>query len=572
MAFRFKIFGSSALLCLLTVHVCPQQTSNSRDREVLEARANAEAITDQLLGDAKSLDTLPRIMLWAHIGLIWRQADQARSTRWLNLALDGLEMESDNDEARAQRIKTMRALLRVLSTKDKALAKRLSKMILKEVDAAPASERGESADQFAKAALDVADSDPGLAADLGVAALSVGRTGYITPLLFRLRKRDEAVANNVLNVALDYAERGYDRERLNDLQIVLFPRKYVSSYAGPLPNTNLQARFLQILSGAILRPSSPSATDRRCDFAPDVALLMSEYVVRSPVEATALQQAVSNCQGSLSQSANSQPVNDSADEEAASAEELVSRADKASSPSGRYSYLMQAISLAREKGQFEVAIRVLETMNDYERERLKDTWSIWRWSLAADAAFSYLKKKDYARMWQVLEATPTRLRPLAQVTVASLASGFHPLKANTTVSRTEPESAAVIGRLISSARLGLGGTSVNHRDQVTAYFFLGLIQLCATLTPDESYEVFSTGIERLNQIDDSEYSQEGLLPAGPEGQLLVQPIEMPKAFSRPQALPATVQLYSSIKSPSVRTRFRLGLLQSTLSGLSGMTH
>jgi hypothetical protein len=152
-------------------------------------------------------------------------------------------------------------------------------------------------------------------------------------------------------------------------------------------------------------------------------------------------------------------------------------------------YTFRAASLAAQRKDYELAIKILEDMPKEAREFMNESWTSWRWNWASDGAVEHYKNGRFREMNLILDATPQDLQPFAKAAFVT----WLPEQA---VSETAP-----VIQVLNDAIKGLRRANITATDKYNWYF--GLLRATVKYQPDDANAVLKDAIASLNQIKEA---------------------------------------------------------------------
>src|SRR6185369_9636175 len=128
----FRSCRRAVCACLLLVSpLCfsaPAQKTGSPENPW---SVSAQALTDAIIVDVNALAGFDRALLFARLGEAWWKNDPKRATAWLKRAVEevGYSPSSEDVDARHRKLFVVRALLTIITPRDRALSVRLAKIL-----------------------------------------------------------------------------------------------------------------------------------------------------------------------------------------------------------------------------------------------------------------------------------------------------------------------------------------------------------------------------------------------------------------------------------------------------------
>jgi hypothetical protein len=125
---RFKIL-CLVVLVALQISTAAQRPQQNPQPDIANElwRVRAQTITDDVLTDAYSLNSLRRALVWSKLAEVWWREDPRRAKTWITDAIEVVEQVPNRESApeRGQRLATAKLLLTVASRLDQKLSQRL---------------------------------------------------------------------------------------------------------------------------------------------------------------------------------------------------------------------------------------------------------------------------------------------------------------------------------------------------------------------------------------------------------------------------------------------------------------
>ncbi len=480
-------------------------------------RAQAQAITDELVKDAEAFAPIERSILWARLADTWWQDDQERGHAWLQRAVEEVTFSRDQEAPidRKRRIVALRTLIPIVARRDEQLNTRVVNELLRltnEKDSQEENIGDANAEALVNAALAIVKVDPRRAAALGSQSLRIGRTNRILALLLQLRQGDSNLADALFKDALNTAQPTHDVQLLSLLVAAAFPKLQEPMYQGPTPSADVRTILLTVLVDGLL---SVQDQDRNrasnCGFAQIVAPLLNEISRAFPQQAINVRIEISKCLDS------SQRIEDALrDQPLQTVDDFLVAADQARTPIKAGLLLVRAAVLASKQNDFNRAIKILDSLSTEQREMLGDGWENVRVSFAIGAAINYCANKgdrDFA--FALLEEARQRLAKVTQ---------------------TEAEKSK--DRLI--------------------YSYLTLVRLYALIDSINAQYILREAVAAINKTVSTETADNETAT-----QNLLEPFSLPSSLLEKDPV-GTRQAVSSIDLPTCRVVVRLSLLKLSL--------
>lgn len=549
-------------LCLLIVALQPlpslAQDLGSNQRGISSYDlwlVRSQAITADLIKDSADLPPAERALLWGRLAQRWWRDDPERARLWMLKPIEMVEAvpNKENADERRQRLTTVRLLLLIVAPLDQKLSARLIGILTQDAEQVAKSERAGNADALVEAANSLADVDPKRAAELGTVALSIGRPSQIHSLIFRLRNKDQKMSDALFAQTLSVARQMLDTVLLNSLAHVAFPESRMVGARSTLPVPDpLKAELLRVYI-AYLQANQINAANRNSVCMIVVSLIapvLPEFDRLLAQQATIVRQSVNQCQaiGPLAQqvlddAVRYQPLNTIAD--------LLKAADDAEDIKVRTVYQFRAASLAKERDDFDEALKILDRMSAESREFMGGSWEAYRWNWAALSALRHFKSGDVYGMRLILNAVPTDLQPYAKMAFVD----------QLPINRDKDTDPTL--EFLTDVRIGLRRPSLSDDEKSIGYF--ALLPLAIKFQPTEATADLKEAVAALNRAEQAKKKNSRNNGGGG-----VSGAEFSKLF--PASLLemdeyAVKEAVSSITSAEIRVQVRLGLLSVCLGRL-----
>lgn len=420
MPFFARIILTTSLICSRTIFAIGQEDA-SLQRELWRIRA--DAITNRLIKEASDLDSLERALLLAQLSDLWWECDKNQSSAWIEKAVDAISSyPSEEKKANSENFfHTIRQILSVISNRSQKQSNRLIK-ILSETDRADeisGKEKNVNADSLIEFALKVVKEDPAKANQIGTLAFRVGQPKEFFKLSWELRRYNPALAKQFFRTALSSVAASRDLEMLQGMQFAAFPEKFVPNFPANLaPPRELRTEFLNFLAEYLIQQQDnfvSRSTQNCANEALIVSRVKDQFVELLASKSGVVQQAIEICLSGRNPKLT-QTQAQTASLKTSSIDELLKLADEARDDFNiRGAYLFKAALSANQQKKYALSIKILENMNEKERELFAEDWEELRHDSAAGLAYIQLKDDDFAGALETLQNVPDKLRPLAQV-------------------------------------------------------------------------------------------------------------------------------------------------------------
>jgi hypothetical protein len=529
-----------AILALTSCGLAQSETPAQNDAHELWL-VRSQNITNDVLKDASDLSSMQRAVLYVKLAQRWWHDDAKRATTWIANAIDAVEQIPNKEPPaeREERLQTARVLLTIVTPLDQKFTKRLLTVLTE--NKTTENERFGVADALIEAAVGIVKEDPKRAAELGALALRTGAPNNLDSLLFPLRGPEPRLADSLFVQALAVVRQNPRGMLSNSLMYVAFPVQRGLRPGTPVPPEPLRIELLQFYVRLITNSMAESGDQNlTCGIVSWLAPLFSEIERLVPKQMLVVRQAINRCQSTaplaqqlIDDATRSQPLD--------TVESLLKAALDAKDTQVRTVYSFRAATLAAERKDYELAIKILDEMSKEGREFMNESWTSWRWNWAADGAVEHYKNSRFREMNLMLDATPPDLQPFAKAAFVT----WLPEQA---VSETEP-----VIQVLKDAIKELRRSNITAAYKYNWYF--GLLRATVKYQPTDANAVLKDAIASLNQVKEiSPLNQTDWL------KYLGGPLLEMDEFVVKDAL-------ASITPVPYRAQLRLALLDATLERL-----
>jgi hypothetical protein len=511
-------------------------------------RIRSQTITDDLLKDATDLSPTRRAVLLVRLSQRWWRDDRRSASNWIRNAIEVVEQvpNKESPEDRRQRLETARLLLQAVAPLDQKLGQRLVTVLTKDGESSTTAERSENVDGLLNAALSLVDQDPKRAAELGGLALRIGPPTDIASLLLSLRRRDVKLADALLVQALAAARQNPSPQLLNSITDASFPAQKGIGANVPVPPDPLLAELLQ-LDIAYLNANPIDAENQNTicmSLGAFIAPVLTEFDRLTPQQSPVARQAISKCQ-SLAPLAQQRIDDSSSSQPLDTVEALLKAAADAKDSKVRTVYEYRAATLAKEKKEYDLALKILDGMAKESREFMGGSWEAYRWDWAALSALEHYKQGRLHEMNGVLNAVPLELQPFAKAAFVDRVPVRKDQEGNPTL------------QFLNDARVSLRQSTIPESEKYSWYF--GLLRLTVKYQPSEASAAFKEAIASLNR------AEQGNETKGQANKLDTTELSKTLPASLLEMDEFTVKEgIASVSSVETRAQLRLELLDATL--------
>ena len=451
-------------------------------------RARAQTITEDVVKDASSLNSLRRALVWSKLAELWWLQDQRRARTWITNAIEVVEQAPNREspQERQQRLGTARLLLETASRLDQKLSQRLITLVSDVDKSTSKDDRDGSATSLMHAAIAVAERDPKRAAELGAQALRVGVPSDIDDLLFALRRRDQKLADNLFEQALNVARQTETPTLLDSLTYAAFPKERGVGWPMPVPPDNLKAELLGLHAAFLSAHANEPQDEMRFCWAVIgfITPVLPEFDRLLPQQALLVRQTVQKCRAFIPY-ASPEIDTSSSTQSPNTIDSLLKASEDSEVILLRTLYQFRAAMLAKNQNDYERALKILDSMSDESRELMQGSWEAYHWDWAATAALDHFQHGRLVEMNLLLNSGPPKLESFTKMTFLDRLPATKRLEGGTGT------------QLLAEAGAALRKTSISDSEKYGWYF--GLLKLTLRYQPSEAISVFKESIASLNR-------------------------------------------------------------------------
>lgn len=552
---RFECACVMAMLVMATPATLGQKPNSAETRNPARPLwfVRSQSVTEELTNDASDLPASERVLLWARLGELWWREDREKARSWLLKAVAIVEYvpNRESSDERRRRLDAARGLLQIIAPLDPEISRKLIPIFDERGEDEGRNEREANADAVIQAAIPLVEVSPERAAEMGALALRIGRPSNIASLIFVLRGKDTRLSEALFSQALVAARQTLTPELLHSLTRVAFPAEsQIKSKMPELPD--LLRRDLLKLHIAYLEANQITSVNRNSICAGVISFILpvvAQIDRLLPDQAMFARQFVNQCQ-SISPLAQERIDDTLREQPLRTVDDFLKAADDAQDLKVRTVHQYRAAALAKEKKDYDRALKILDSMSKEAREFMGGSWEAYRWEWAALSAISHFKNGELFDMRKVIKEVPTDLQPFAKLAFIH----YLPEKRN-------QEADPTLEYLVD-ARIGLSRSSLPDTDKSAWYF--ALLDLTVKYQRDDAIAVLNETVTVLNKAgkasrDDDKQTRESLLKPISKN-LSATLLEMDE-FAVKKAI-------SAISASDTRVRVRLDLLRACLVRLS----
>ena len=498
----------------------------------------AQFLTDDLVGDAKSLDTYDRAALWGRLADVWWSDDPKRARTWFVNGLKLVESSPADDKVdQSCRLVATRTLLSISAARAPEFSDRLTTILTKHVDRNNADQTRENATALVEAGLAMVATNPQEAGRLGAQSLNLGLSLRLANLLWRLRNRDKPAGDALFNHLMVVAKSTYESNLVSML--------LSAAFQGPYKTAEHQAAVLGMLAEGLYNNPNAQAGPTNCNLVSLATANLSVFEQVFPLQSQRMRAAIAGCSPPLSSSTTKSVTQEAAKP---TVEQLLKSAERAESDEQKNSTLLAASDLAARQENFAEAIRILDSVSLDGQKRLGDTWDSRRWNHAASAACAYLKADDLPAMTRTIDNAPNSLKAFVRLTI---------------VTECLPQKSAVNPiDLLGPARNELDNAPVAK----SVSWRLSMVRHYAKYSSSAAPAVLTEAVTAINKT--SEQNTAGCGSSRPAGDVLSNPL-----LANSYKIPATLlerdeagvrYALGSVRPVDKRAMLRLQLLKDVL--------
>ena len=517
----------------------------------------SQTITEDLVKDAAGFTPSGRALLWARLGQAWWRDDPEKARAWIRKAIEIAEAvpNRENPAERNLRLATARLVLNIVAPLDQKLSKRLIAVLSDDAERVGEAERRANADGLVEAAISIVDKDPQRAAELGAAALRIGHPTPIPWLILRLRSRDVKLGDALFAQTIEVARQTLDFELINSLSHSIFPESMQPGASKPALPAEMRTELLKLdLAFLQANPINAENRDSICmSVGSFIAPVLVQFESLLPQQAAIARQSVNQCQSKsplaqqrIDEALNNQLLN--------TVEALLKAGDDTEDQKVRTVYQYRAAAMAKEKNDFERALKILDSMSTESREFMNGAWELIRIEYAILAALGFYKSGDVYGMRCIISAVPADLQPLVRI-------GFVWQLPEERNKETDPTL-----EFLTEARTGLYRSKFPDAEKWGYYF--ALLKLTAKYQPSEATVDLKEAVAALNRVEQSKAKEtDNDKPDSLDGVAFSSTLPVSLLAMNEYTVREAV---SSITSPESRAQVRLELLKGCLEKMRSL--
>jgi hypothetical protein len=513
--------------------------------EIVKWRNVSEEITKDIVSDTKNSSYSERPIILARLVNLWWRNDNDTAREWLKTAVSEVTFDKlvETDAEKTKRFEVARKLIKFITPMDKQLTDKLNEYISKHSNSTDLNQQ--NADELIKNALEIVDTNPILARNLGSLSLKKAQSYQIFRLIRELNLKDEKLSISLFNEALVSAEKFPNLETsvgfVSSLSNVAL-RGYKNKSLPESARKNYLAVLFNLISTESILPSSQKQS---CMFVLVAANFINSYETYFPEKALSIRLKSTLC-GQNQKDFASLVGSDLDETKPQTAEEYIQAAKETKDNFLKGTYYSRAVQKLYEAKEYEKIISVLDDMTEEEKKAFgEDTWNGWRSDSALRAAVEFVKTKNFSDAYRIINNTPKMLRPAVQSGLAK---------------EMEKEDKPFAITLLNDARKGLNSYDIEPKKKASLLLFI--TKQYAEIVPYETADVFKEAVKAVNNSDDTNPENNPVKDYAPLKETILLPI-----FLLETEEPATLGTLSNIKSVNSRIRFRLGFLEQSLKKL-----
>lgn len=541
--FIYLVFVS-LFLFLGAIPLYSQKTKNNQQFLVWQQRV--DTLTDEIVKDSSSLSDSERAIYLALLSKIWWKINQQEAETYLKKAskLTINSLESDEKPDFAEKVKNTQKTIQIITGLDEKLSQNLLEQFIKTIsEKAVNSEK--NADMLILIALQIVEKKPQLAFTLGLKSLSFGSPIQIVRLIGELNAIDSKLAEQLFLATLINAKNNFNLRFVGRLSVSAF-----TEYKGKTLSDLARRSFLTMLAEMLARSvtneqEKPSA----CQTAIIASPIIDKFEQYLPAQTQTIKWQIQMCQPYLPKTNASLVDADLKDDKPKTVEELISAARNTSDEVLKSEYFYQAMVKLEEEEKFIEILSLLDSMTEDEKKSfgndsrgesiLESSYAEYAFS----AVLQFIKNKDLASAYRIIDRTPKRVRPSVRIRLAFKLS--------------EIEDKPFILNNIEKAREESASIEVSAFRKVS--YFLSLTYLYTKTQPIEAQVVFRETVKAINSADSENPDNVPEKDYAPLQDYISLPSEL---FEFNEIV--IFNALNDIGSRRSRVRLKLGLLESSL--------
>jgi hypothetical protein len=535
----------SLFLSSVAAPLFAQQVKTNQQFLVWQRRV--DALSDGIVKDSSSLTDTERAVYLALLAKIWWKANLEEAKPFLQksakLAINSLESEDKLDLA--AKIKNTQKVIQIIAGIDEKLSLALLKQFIK-ITVDKGKNDGQNGDTLVSIALQVVEVNPQLAYEIGIKSLGYGNPHQITRLIGELNNKDTKLAEQLFLAALNNARNKYDFQYLSRLSVRAF-----ANFSKGRPMSDLARRSYLIVLAEVVARASANAQEKQdaCEIIIVATPLIDQFDLYLPELVQTIKQQIQVCQPFTSKANSASVDSNLSNDRPKTAEELISASRNTDDRFLKLKYTYEAIVKLAAANKFDDILSFLDSLTNREKEIIgndsagSNTWENWYEENAFSSVMQYIKNKDLASAYRIINRVPKRVRPSVRVSLA--------------FNLPADEYQTFILENLEDARKEINSIDISPIKR--ADYFLALTLLYVKAQPLESEGVFRETVKAINSADGENPDFVPEKDYAPLRDYIKLPFELLEIDES-----NIFSSFADISSRRSRVRLKLGLLESSL--------
>jgi hypothetical protein len=405
-AFFFIIFLFSQLALAQT---------NSNDKQSEAARLwkmRSEFATNDITKDIEKLNHQDKVLYYSRLGDVWWKQDKVEGKIWLDKATDIVLSPATDFKTDKDRLEAIRNLLKIITSKDEILSKKLIKKLSEITENSNQDEIKNNGEALVESAYSIADNDPQKAFNLGISAIKLNKPVFSFFLYWKLHKLNIALADNYFEVGVNRIQVDTENTFLIILQRTAFPELMAdfSTNPKPKPNDLLRKKFLDVVANYLKIEADEILSGKlsSCQKTWVFDYKMNSFFAQLlPEKLPILLYAQEMCEKTRSQSTNELVKNLN---ELKTIEDFLSAAEKTDDQKQKDSYKLSAARIAVEQKKFTQAIEILEDISEDFRKTSNSVWENYHLESWAGHVVQLFENNEITLLYDEIKKSPEYIR------------------------------------------------------------------------------------------------------------------------------------------------------------------
>ncbi len=537
------------------------------DVEILKIRTKIQDVENLIVSNLddikkveKSLSESEKIILWLKESEVFSKTDKKKEIDFFQQAYLSAKNLCNADSEKDINIQSLK-IIAVSETLKFSLAKGTEKFTeaLTSSLSNCISQNKESvknnnivAEILVDAALTVIDKDANQAANLGILSLESGISNNISILILKLRKKDKDLANKLLNQAILKTATYSNFFSFQTLAQSTFPEIFININQ-ELPETpnNIKIAFLKTLFQKFQNDlKSDIDNSNKCSLSKIIISLSDNIKALLPQDFLVLPAFLEQCSSRMQyNSFNGQQLN--------TTEDFIAASEKTSNPDLSSSYLLNAMLLALQNGEYQNVFTIYEKLknNDKFIDDNGDYINIILRDSAVGLAYKFYEEKSFAEMYKAINLPSEKDKAETEL-----------LLTNRIFDSDNPDYEVILN-LLEDARKRIAKVSESNINLENLY--LGLAERYSILAektkivPVESLSILRDAVKTMNR----NYFADSELKTTSENERnnqLFAPVQLPIYLLKSDSQEVS-NIVTYIDSPIKRVKTKLFVIQFLLN-------